>query len=307
MASILVTGASGFLGSTLIPGLLHSGHRVTGIARHQGRFLQEETLRHKNFRFITCDISKNFNSLLSGIPVDIVYHLASRQPSKKGIPYADFYAGNVETTRSVIALCARKSVRTVIYVSTVALYGKTQAGKHLNEKTPINPDNYYTLTKYIAEKLLEIELEHSSSSLYIIRLPSLFGKNHLGGIVYNYFTLINSGRDLTVFNDGKTLRNIFYVDDAVRVLQKIIVLQKYLKKNELFVLGSSNSIRTFILAQAIKKLIGSASKISRVKKNIASNFDTLIDIGKAKRKLHFNPLTIRQGLAAYVKEMSNGF
>lgn len=307
MASILVTGASGFLGSALITRLLRDGHRVIGIARHKGRFLNKEVFKDKNFRFIACDISRDFNGLLSGIPVDIIYHLASRQPSAKGISYSDFYSGNVKTTQNVITLCAKKPVKAVIYVSTVAIYGKAQKGKRLNEKTPVKPDNYYALTKYIAEELLWTELAHSGTSLYVVRLPSLFGKNHLGGIVHTYFTLADAGKPITVFNKGKTLRNILYVNDAVEVLRKICASQRQLKKKELFILGSNNSIRTSALARVVKRLAGSSSKVVIIKKNMASNFDIRINSAKAKRALKFKPSPVKEALAAYIKEKRDEF
>jgi len=303
MSTVLVTGASGFLGSALIPALLSDGLQVIGIDRNKGGFLDRKTLDHKRFRFISFDITRDFSKVLSGANIHTICHLASLQPGRPGISYQDFYAGNVKTTENVVTYAKNASVRAIVYTSTISLMRPAGAKKCLDENSPVEPDNYYTLTKYIAEKTLQIGLAGSKSALIVLRFPSLFGKNHLGGLIYTYYDLAKKGADISLFHQGRPRRNLLYVSDAVDSLRKALSLHERPEKMSVFVIGSRDSISTFTIARKMKKLIYSPSRIVLAGKVPGKKFDICIDISKAKRLLDFHPMSVNVGLQCFIKEL----
>lgn len=305
MSTFLITGVSGFLGSALASALLSNGHNVIGLARRKGSFLQSRIIRSRKFRFVKFDLTKNFNKLSFNTPIDLIFHLASQQPSSQSLSYSDYYAGNVETTRNVISFAKNNAVKGIVFTSTVALMGKSPSGVFLTEDFNAMPDNYYALSKYIAERLLEIEIGCIDAKLVTLRLSSLFGKNHLGGIVHTYCTLAKKNKAIQVYNNGKTMRNLLYISDAVELLQRIPDALGRLGKHEIFLLGSKNSLPTIKIAQKIKQLLNSSSRIIRSSEKSGICSDVLIDFSKAKKVLNFNPLTIESGLKDFIKEMGH--
>lgn len=303
MSTFLVTGVSGFLGSALASDLLNDGHRVIGLAKQEGSFLQDGIKKSKKFRFVKFDLTKNFNKLLCNVSVDFIFHLASQQPSSKNLSYADYYAGNVETARNVINFVKSNKVKGIVFTSTVALMEKMQRGMPLNENSNVMPDNYYALTKYIAERLLAVEIGCLDTKLITLRLPSLFGRNHLGGIVHTYYTLAKNNKNIQVYNNGKTMRNLLHVSDVVKLLKRMPAAFARLSKNEVFLIGSKNSLASIKIAQKIKQLLDSSSRIIRLIDKFGFGEDILIDFSKARKAFDFNPITIESGLQKFIKEM----
>jgi nucleoside-diphosphate-sugar epimerase len=192
----------------------------------------------------------------------------------------------------------------VIFSSTCSIFRKDRRTKYINENTPSLPQNHYTLTKYAAERLLESELKTTKIKAVVIRFPSLFGKNHLGGLVHTYYQFSKRGKEIEVFNRGETYRNLLYVRDAVDVLLRAVDNIDRLKPFELFVCGSSDSLKTAEVARLIKDLTASRSKIVLSRNCQSLNQDIFIDLSKTRRTLKFRPLSIREGLKLYVEEMN---
>ncbi len=187
MKTALVTGATGFLGSALAEALLKKDLKVVGIGRKSNGFLSNATLDDTRFTFLNLDLTKDCTEALSHYAVDVIFHLAARQPMAN-IGFEDFYAGNVATTRRVIQYAKQAGVSQLVYSSTLSVFGKDPGVRALTEEIVPIPTNYYGLTKYVAERLIEIELLGSNVQATAVRFPSLYGRNHLGGIIYTYYS-----------------------------------------------------------------------------------------------------------------------
>lgn len=305
MKRFLVTGATGFLGSVLIERLLDNGYKVVGLDARAAGFLSKESIKSKSFKFYKIDLSgNNLNKLVTGLKIDGVFHLAAQQPKHRYLKYGDFYKGNVQTTLNLVKFIRHRNVKFIIYSSTCSIFAKEQEGKHKCESSVSHPVNYYCLTKYIAERLLEIELKKTKTKIAVVRFPSLYGKNHLGGIVHAYYQLCKNGKGVEVFSRGKRFRNLLYVTDAVHILLRVLDNIDKLKQFELFTCGSSDSLKMIEVARSIKQLTGSCSEIILSDKSNPLDHDVFIDLSKARKILKFSPLSIREGLKLYVDEMN---
>lgn len=304
MNTFLITGASGFLGGILTEKLLKNGYKVVGMGRKRG-FLSAEIINDENFTFVEWDLRNNFNERLENFNFDGIFHLASQQPYSNDLTYGDFHKGNVETTLSIMNFAKDKDVRFVVYTSSISLFGKQMGRKYIDENSIPVPADYYSITKYMAEEILEIGLRETRTKVIIIRYPSMFGKNHLGGLVHTYYRSAKEGRDIEVYGKGEKYRNLLYAEDAACVLLKIIENFNKLKKREIFVAGSKNSLKMSETAQIIKELLKSDSKIIGVDKPPSTDGDVFLDLSKAQRILDFDPMTIEDGLKLYIAEASN--
>ncbi len=151
----LVTGAAGFIGSTLVDRLLSDGHSVVGVDDlSSGR---SENLgpaeRHDTFEFVKADIvDADLTGLLADVRPEVVFHLAAQISVSRSVddPVFDSNVNVVGTVR--LAEAARRAgVRKVVHTSSGgSIYG-TPPGYPTNEDMPIDPASPYAASKVCGE------------------------------------------------------------------------------------------------------------------------------------------------------------
>jgi nucleoside-diphosphate-sugar epimerase len=304
MEMFLVTGATGFLGTHLVKRLLEKNYRVIGISRKRGSVeLQDEIFAKKNFVFYKADLKKPFN-LPQKIRIDGIFHLASQLNYSKNVEFTDYYDSNVTTTRHVIEFAKRNDVKCIVYTSTCSVFGKQPKEKYINENTITIPTTYYGVTKYLAERLLDIETGPTPIQTVVCRYTSIFGRNNVYGIVYTLHKLAQQNKDIELFCNGERCWNLLHVSDAVDVLLKIMTKRDQFKKYDELIVGGMESISSLELAKKIGALGNSSSRIIPVNRRSPSDWDVFIDITKARTILNFQPMTISEGLRQYIGEVS---
>jgi len=292
--NVLVIGATGFVGSVLCKKLIERGYRVWGIGRKKYGFLENDVVGHREFRFIKCDVTQEIPPIDKYF--DGVFHLASQQPSQKNLSYEEYYKGNVKTLINLRKFLIHSNF--LLFASTTKLYKPTSI---LTENSELEPSNFYSLTKYISEKW--IHLERCSKQNVIIRFPSICGRNHLGGIIYTLYTLAKSSQPIEVFSKGERLRNIIHVDDVAEIMIRAYEKRNSFNDYELFIAGSSDSLKMREIAEIVKRLTNSSSEILLSKKKSSPDWDVVIDISKIVKKLEFTPMTTGEAIEKYIKEM----
>lgn len=149
---ILVTGATGFVGSYLVRALVEQGLAVRALKRKESRipgFLRE----YPQIVWHNADMLDLFSleEALEGI--EQVYHcaaLVSFDPRKK----KDMWATNVEGTANLVNLCLDLPVKKLVHVSSIAAMGEARSGELINEETHwmFNAQSDYSITKYESER-----------------------------------------------------------------------------------------------------------------------------------------------------------
>ena len=214
---ILVTGASGFVGSFLLDKLLDEG-KLEIIALHN-RPLTKETLNRYGSKvcWVELDItSDDLSSVVSG--VDAVFHLAAY--SSIGNSSADcqkLEKVNVEGTKRLALISKKSNVRHFIFVSSVAA---CEAGKEV-EITEFNGFHItpYGKSKKDAEDFL-LSISGSGFEVTVLRPSALFGENHTGSI-YELAKKIQQRR-FVLFGDGLNPTNFYYIRDFVNMLVAVL-------------------------------------------------------------------------------------
>ena len=293
--AILVFGGTGFIGSALVKMLLSKKITVL-VFKYKGTgFLGE--IKDSNLVYFD-----SFEELvLRKYSIDVLYHLASRLPDVQPT-FADFYNANVVLTTEIIELAKELKVKQFVYGSTGSVFENPCEPIVFDENTRVNPLSYYGLTKYIVERLLEIELKECDIQVSIVRFPSVFGKNNSIGITKLFFDLAKKGDDIKIFSNGVRYRNLMHVNSAVDMLYKIYKGRGKLSKYEIFLAGSSDSVTILNISKMVVKMVKSKSKIIPVDEFPPSDFDVRIDISKAERILRFKPMSIEDGLKKYIEE-----
>lgn len=187
---ILVTGSSGFLGSTLIK-------RLSGeVVLYDRNNNSSETLDNKELLKLK----------LKGI--DVVYHLAGISNPKSG----DLYKVNVDGTKNLLdAVKELKQNTKIIFSSTFGVYKTPGKGDLIDENYSIGPRNDYGKSKLEAEKLILMNNQN-----IVFRLSNIYGGGMLSGkhsVIANFIDSIIKDVDLKVFEKDST-RDFLHVDDA---------------------------------------------------------------------------------------------
>ena len=296
---ILVTGAGGFVGRSLVRRLLSDGCSVVANVRSEkpASFFAEDT---SNLTVIQADLVEGV-APFSDIELDAIIHLAAQQPLGSHLTYEDYYAGNVLTTRSVIELAKQKQVKFVGYASSTNILGA--GASVIDENAAVIPVNHYGLTKYAAERLLDIELGGSDIKTAVMRYSTVIGPEAQAGLIHTYCELARNNENIDVFNNGERKRSLLHVDDAVDVMVSALTQSDKLNGFDVFTIGSKDSAKMIDIAGWVVEFMNSDSKVIPVDKALSVQRDAVLNISKAETMLGYSPMTVEEGLRACIKEI----
>jgi UDP-glucose 4-epimerase len=219
----LVTGAAGFIGSTLVDRLLADGHQVTGLDNFaSGRAANIEHLGGSaDFRFVEADIvTADLDGLLQSDKPEVVFHLAAQIDVRKSVadPRFDAEANVVGAIR--LADAARKAdVRKIVNTSSGgSIYGASP-NYPTNESTRPDPLSPYAAGKVAGEVYLNMFRHLYGMECSHIAPANVYGPRQdphgEAGVVAIFSQALLAGKPTKVFGDGSNTRDYVYVDDVV--------------------------------------------------------------------------------------------
>ncbi|MEK9619075.1 MAG: NAD(P)-dependent oxidoreductase [Flavobacteriales bacterium] len=290
---ILLAGSEGFIGKAFLDNLSKDFEIIC-----TGRNLTKENKTHIKIDLVLDDLNK--------LPedIDIIVNLASQQPSGINVSWDDLYKGNVISTLKLWDYAREISAKKFIYISSTSLFNQSSPSNKLRHDSVALPLTEYGLTKYISEILLKMRSEDENIKTIILRFPSVFGDGHKGGLVKTFYDLALENKTIDVFNNGKIYRNLLFKSDAVSAIKKCIE-NETLENFEIFMIGSSDSLRSKEIAKKIIKLTKSKSRINLVSKPSPVDSDIFLDLEKSINKLNFKPSSIEHGLKCFIEGMNN--
>ena len=219
----LVTGAAGFIGSTLVDRLLADGHSVVGLddlSTGQIENLQAAD-NDKNFEFIKGDIvDADLLALMAAAKPEVVFHLAAQISVKRSVdePQLDSTVNVVGTVR--LAEAARRAgVRKVVHTSSGgSIYG-TPPVYPTGEDVPVNPASPYAASKVAGEVYFTMFRNLYGLDCSHIAPANVYGPRQdphgEAGVVAIFAKALLAGRPTKIFGDGSDTRDYVYVDDVV--------------------------------------------------------------------------------------------
>lgn len=206
----LVTGSTGFIGSSLCRALVESGHGVRAFHRSSSTLRLLEGL---DVEPVTGDVTQPETLFKAMEGVDVVFHAAAWMGSSEP---GRLYAVTVEGTREVLSAARKQGVRRVVHTSSVAALGVPELGVPalLNENHTWNlrPDDYpYGYAKYLAE--LEVQKAVAAGQDVVVVNPSMvFGKGDLYRQGHSIIMQV-ARRKVGVAIEGGI--NVVHIDDVV--------------------------------------------------------------------------------------------
>jgi nucleoside-diphosphate-sugar epimerase len=302
MATLLVTGAAGFVGSQLSRELLARGHQVVGLDAFIPYY--PRALKARNLASLLADPNFTFHELdlrtedpapaLAG--VEVVFHLAAQAGLVRSWQEFDSYMScNILATQRLLEAAAPHRPH-FLQISTSSVYGRFATG---DENSPLAPISPYGITKLTAEQLCHAYAARFDLPLTILRLFSVYGPGQRPDMGYHIFIRnLLTGTPITVDGDGTDSRSNTYVQDCVQGL--ILAFEQPAQSvGETFNIGGGEEVNVNQVLEMLQALAGTTVEIHHGPARAGDQRRTAADITKAQTRLGYAPhTTLRDGLAA---------
>ena len=222
MTHALVTGAAGFIGSTLADRLLADGVRVTGVDAFTDYYdvsLKSRNLegarRHAAFSLLELDLS---SADLSALPaVDVVFHQAA-QPGVRaswGREFSAYAQHNVLATQRLLERYKDTPLERFVYASSSSIYGDAESYPTSESVLP-RPFSPYGVTKLAGEHLAMLYGRNFAMPVTALRYFTVYGPRQRPDMAFHRFCrAMLVGEPITVYGDGRQSRDFTFISDAV--------------------------------------------------------------------------------------------
>ncbi|MHC1683983.1 MAG: NAD-dependent epimerase/dehydratase family protein [Clostridiaceae bacterium] len=323
MYTVLITGATGFLGRYLVRRFEKEGFYVKAVGRNEK---SGKEISSKNIEFIKADLLDKNKIIETCKDVDFVIHAGAL--STVWGSYKKFYDANVIGTKNIIEACKKNSVKRLVFVSSPSIYteGEDKFRIKENQVPKENKLNNYIATKLLAEEEIR---KANLEGLYtvIIRPRGLFGVGDTS--IIPRIINVNGKVGIPLINDGEQLVDITYVENVAHAIFLSVIKENI--NGETFNITNDESVKfkkildmlfkeleikprykkaSFRIGYGIASVLETIYKLFHIEKEpiltrytvcTIGNSQTL-DIEKAKKVLNYEPIyTIEQGLKIYSK------
>lgn len=221
MAKILVTGAAGFIGSSLVRELCKRGHEVSGIDNLVTGKIENlsDTLSAIDFREGDVRDHKLVHSLCR--KVDIIFHEAALPSVPKSVlDPATSHQANVEGTFSLLMAARDAGVGRIVYAASSSAYGESQTLPK-EESMPVAPISPYAVQKLAGELYMQSFARVYGMETVCLRYFNVFGPGQAAdspysGVLAKFITCMLSGSAPTIYGDGSQSRDFTYIQNVVQ-------------------------------------------------------------------------------------------
>ena len=235
-----VTGAAGFIGSTLVDRLLEQGHAVVGydnLATGRRQFIAK-ALKNSRFEFIEADLLdvRRLNNSVPG--AEIVFHLSANADVRFGTehPRKDL-DHNTIATFNVLEAMRTGGVKSIAFASTGSVYGETAVIPTPEDAPFPIQTSLYGASKLACEGLIAAYAEAYGMRAHIFRFVSILGERYTHGHVFDFMRkLAKDPSTLHILGNGLQRKSYLHVADCVEAM--LIAMERANAKINLFNLGT---------------------------------------------------------------------
>ena len=258
--SVLVTGATGFVGRYLVNDLSKTDE-VIACVRKKSNLLPSSVQQI---------VGNNFFDIALPKDTDVIVHLAGIAHNKNN-SVDEFKKINVDGTLELARKALEANIKRFIFISSIGVNGNSTHGKAFTEQDTPNPTNDYTKSKYEAEKALAKLFENTHIDLVIIRPPLIYAHDAPGNFS-KLLMLIKLGQFLP-FGCTHNQRSFIVIENLVSFITACIYHDT--KINETFLIADDEVISTKQLIQCLSSGMGKSMILLPVPTKLLS---TLADV-----------------------------
>jgi nucleoside-diphosphate-sugar epimerase len=303
----LVTGAAGFVGSTLCERLIRDGYEVVGVDSFTPYY--DPSIKHDNLQrvrlddrftmvegdLMTCDVAQ----LLTGI--DVVFHQAG-QPGVR-LSWAEGFSTyvdlNIKVTQRLLEAARTTTLSRFVYASSSSVYGNALRYPVLETDLP-RPQSPYGVTKLAAEHLAVLYARNYGVPTTSLRYFTVYGPRQRPDMATQRLVeAAVEGRSFPLFGDGSQLRDFTYVDDIVEA--NVLAATADTAPGEVLNLSGGSSVSMSELIRVVEETVGRPVDVRREGDQAGDVTRTGGDSSKAARLLSWQPVvSLTEGVRRHV-------
>lgn len=337
---ILITGGAGFIGSNAASFFLKKNHKVTildNLSRIGGKANLDWILKTSKVKpnIVIADIRKNLKLLNNSVAkADVIIHLAGQVAVTTSVvnPYEDFEINAMGTLNVLEAVRKSGNNPVFVYSSTNKVYGglddlKITEGKKrysfrdfpygVSENRNLDFHSPYGCSKGAADQYVRDYSRIYGLNTVVLRQSCIYGPRQFGiedqGWLAWFIIALTKGKKITIYGDGKQVRDVLYIDDLLRAYDLAIKNIKTVKGNIYNIGGGiKNTISIWEeLHPILEKLLNKEIRVSFSDWRPGDQKIFVSDIRKAKKDLGWEPeISVEDGvknLFLWVQENKNLF
>lgn len=297
----LVTGAGGFIGSSIAQRLLQNGESVVGVdcfIDYYAREIKEKNLRHlrdySNFTFIEKNILElDFNKTLDGI--DGIYHQAAQAGVRAswGEDFGIYTKNNILATQKLLEAVKECRIR-VVYASSSSVYGETKKFPMQEDDLPC-PVSPYGVSKLAAEHLCRLYWKNFGVPTVSLRYFTVYGPRQRPDMAFHRFLkAIMKGEEIILYGDGEQTRDFTFIKDAVDA--NLRAMEKG-QSGGVYNIGGGSQVTINHCIESMEKILGRKANVKRLERQKGDVTHTYADTTRAREELGFHPSTpLEEGL-----------
>lgn len=324
---ILITGAAGFIGSSLSMRLLQRGETVIGIDNHNDYYdpaIKEARLarhaNHPNYTHVRINLAdrKAMETVFATYKPNRVVNLAAQAGVRYSIenPLA-YIDSNIVGFANVLEGCRHNGVEHLVYASSSSVYG---ANATMPFSVHHNVD--HPLSLYAASKKSNELMAHTYSHLYNLPTTGLrfftvygpWGRPDMA--LFKFTRSILAGERISVFNYGKHRRDFTYIDDIVEGIIRVLDRPAPANPNwngsrpdpgtsrapwRVYNIGNNNPVELLDFIAALEKSLGIKAELELLPLQLGDVPDTYADVDDLVEQFHYKPrTTVEQGISNFV-------
>ncbi|MEG3435678.1 NAD-dependent epimerase/dehydratase family protein [Pannus brasiliensis CCIBt3594] len=305
MATHIVTGVAGFIGSNLAGTLLDRGDRVIGIDQFNDYY--DISLKRKNvsflkdhagFELIEADIQAlDWRELLAR--VDVIFHQAAQAGVRAswGEGFRNYTERNINATQIILeAAKETPSLKRMVFASTSSVYGNAETMPTPETICP-QPVSPYGITKLAAERLCWLYQQNFNVPVTALRYFTVYGPRQRPDMAFHkFFKAAIADEPIGIYGDGQQTRDFTFVSDAVAANLAAAEVPEAI--GEVFNIGGGSRVVLTDVLDTMEKVIGKPIKRLHQETARGDARHTSADVTKAKTILGYNPrVPLAEGLA----------
>ena len=298
----LVTGGAGFIGSNIVEQLIKLGHQVIVLDNlSTGKLSNLHQVKNK-IEFVNVDVT-NSDNFIDGYfnNVDWVFHLAGLADLVPSIKNPNsYFQANVKGTLNILEASKKVKIKKLIYAASASCYGIPDKYP-TSEKSKIDPQFPYALTKFLGEQLVIHWAKVYHMPNVSLRFFNAYGpRSRTTGAYGSVFSIFLAQKlakkSLTIVGDGNQTRDFIHISDLVDITIKVAESGK---DGEVYNVASGQETSINSLADII-----GGNKV-KIPKRPGETDRSLADISKIKAHFNWKPkITINEGIKMLLKNIN---
>lgn len=313
--NILITGAAGFIGSSLLKKLAERGDKVVGVDNLNNYYDPRlklarlaECKASADFEFLCLDIADRdaMESLFDSHHFDVVVNLAAQAGVRYSIekPYA-YQHSNLDGFLCILEQCRHHGIQHLIFASSSSVYGQDSKVPFREQDTVNSPVSLYAATKKTDELMA-----YTYSHLYGLRTTGLryftvygpWGRPDMAPMLFA--KAIMKGEEIKVFNNGDMTRDFTYIDDIVAGTMHVIdsTNKPYKHQYRIYNIGCGHPVKLMNFIGELEQALGRKAKMKFLPMQPGDVYITYADTTRLQQEMGYKPsISLHEGIGRFAE------